>query len=181
MDDQRRKPKRTPLAERFMAKVEKRGGDGCWEWTGHVMENGYGQAAVESGIHRLAHRVSYELHVGPIPEGLVIDHRCHSDDKSCSGGDACRHRRCVNPDHLEPVTQTENMIRGRIGEANRARAAEQTQCKHGHPFSGENLFYREARGKKQRACRACSRKAGMLSERRRRAKKKLLEVCGPHD
>lgn len=73
--------------------------NGCWIWGRFTLPNGYGQLTVK-GKRTLAHRYMYEKHVGPIPDGLVIDH-------------LCRVRNCVNPDHLEPVTHTENQRRGR--------------------------------------------------------------------
>jgi hypothetical protein len=86
------------LYERFVEKVEKT--DTCWNWTGST-DRGYGKIGLRRGVAPLyAHRVSYEFHVGPIPAGLQLDH-------------LCRNRSCVNPAHLEPVTQRENLARGR--------------------------------------------------------------------
>lgn len=86
-------------AERLWARVDKNpDGSGCWIWTGALTTNGYGQ--VRWGDRTLrAYRLVYELLVGPIPDGLQLDH-------------LCRNRRCVNPAHLEPVTQWENWARG---------------------------------------------------------------------
>lgn len=70
---------------------------GCWIWTGAINHNGYAHVRIGGAIQR-AHRVSYEHFVGPIPEGLVLDHRC-------------RNRHCVSPHHLEPVTQKVNVNR----------------------------------------------------------------------
>ena len=84
---------------RFWAKVGLPNADGCMEWMGH-RTNGYGSFWLE-GKNVRVHRVSYELCVGPIPEGLQIDHKC-------------RNRACVRPDHLEPVTSRENIRRGVI-------------------------------------------------------------------
>lgn len=75
----------------------------CWVWQLHISNAGYGTEGVGC---RLAHRVSYETHVGPIPEGMVLDHLC------CI-------RECVNPDHLEPVTQAENVRRSRTAKLRR--------------------------------------------------------------
>jgi hypothetical protein len=83
--------------------------NGCWEWTAQINRAGYGLLNAAPSTW-LAHRWGYEHLVGPIPEGLVLDHRCHTDDPLCPPG-PCLHRRCVNPGHLEPVTQSENARR----------------------------------------------------------------------
>lgn len=85
---------------------------GCWEWIGTLSSEGYGRFEKD-----LAHRVSYRRSVGPIPEGLQLDH-------------LCRNRRCVNPEHLEPVTGRINTLRG---ETLPAMNAAKTECIHGHP------------------------------------------------
>ena len=81
----------------------------CWPWQGHVGSQGYGSCA---GPINSPHRAVYQLLVGPIPKGLVLDHLCHTLDLECPGGPPCLHRRCVNPSHLEPVTNSENSRRG---------------------------------------------------------------------
>ncbi len=81
--------------------------DGCWRWTGSVTPQGYGMFAFSDEGKR-AHRVMYELLVGPIPEGLTLDH-------------LCRVRHCVNPEHLEPVTLAENVRRGWRSRGGRLR------------------------------------------------------------
>lgn len=116
---------------------------GCLLWTGAVEKDGYGRLA----DHTPAHRYVYELHVGPIPEGLTLDHLCHTNDETCPGG-PCEHRRCVNPEHLEPVTLRENLRRGRSPSGVNAR---KTHCVAGHELVGENVYL--WRG--QRLCRAC--------------------------
>ena len=85
-------------AARFFSYVDKDGPGGCWLWTGLLYPHGYAQFTV-AGRNVSGHRWSYEHHFGPIPEGLSIDH-VHAR--------GCRHRHCVNPDHLEAVTQAEN-------------------------------------------------------------------------
>lgn len=85
------------IAERFWSRVRPTGF--CWEWLGHRDRNGYGCFSQTRALRWRAHRLSYQLLVGPIPNGLVIDH-------------LCRNTGCVNPDHLEPVTQLENVRRG---------------------------------------------------------------------
>lgn len=126
---------------------------GCWEWQGSCGKEGYGRLFF-NGSMSLAHRVSYELFVGPIPDGAQLDHCCHSDDLTCLGGDRCPHRRCVNPDHLEPVDRLENARRGRAGTVNGQRQRGKTHCKRGHEFTPENT-YRDVTGR--RHCRECAR------------------------
>lgn len=82
----------------FWDRVDKDGPGGCWIWTGSVEGKGYGHPTIAGKKHP-AHRLAYELLVGPVPEGLHLDH-------------LCRVRRCVNPEHLEPVTSRENSLRG---------------------------------------------------------------------
>lgn len=97
------------LIDRFVV------GDGCWSWTG-ATSNGYG--VIQVGRTRgtaLVHRIVYAILVGPIPEGLTIDHQCHNRAVAlgeCQGGVTCVHRRCVNPGHLEPATIGDNFRRG---------------------------------------------------------------------
>lgn len=119
--------------QRFWSRVEKT--PTCWLWTGYTTSRGYGQLGKGSGPTQahLAHRVAYELLVGPVPAGLELDH-------------LCRNPPCVNPSHLEPVTHAENMRRA---------GAVVTQCKHGHPYDEANTYIRPDRGTRQ--CRACSR------------------------
>ncbi len=111
---------------------------GCWEWTGPTL-NGYGTAYSPAAQNRrMAHRVVYEALVGEIPDGMVLDH-------------LCRNPLCVNPDHLELVTQIENLLRGsgtRAGENTR-----KTHCKRGHPFDETNTHWHRG----ERICRACAR------------------------
>jgi hypothetical protein len=122
------------LPDRFWAKVDASGD--CWEWTGSHTSRGYGQ--IWTGARtEVSHRVVWEMLVGPIPDGLQIDH-------------LCRNRSCVNPDHLEPVEPRENYLRG-FGPA--ARHARQTHCGWGHEFTDDNTFW--YRG--SRLCRACNR------------------------
>lgn len=99
----------SPKADLFMAKVEVTP-TGCWEWQGVITPKGYGY--FRDGKMVSAHRWSFCHFVGPIPDDLQVDHLCHTDDQECPGGDTCRHRRCVNPSHLEPVTAQGNSLRG---------------------------------------------------------------------
>lgn len=145
----------TPIAidpaERFWRHVRRGGPDECWEWTGSRRPDGYGlfRATSRSQDPKVVpYRFAYELMVGPIPDGLQLDHLCHTRDKACLGGKTCPHRRCVNPAHLEPVTRLVNIRRGR-----RANSLK-THCPQGHPYDEANTRY----GKNGwRECRACDR------------------------
>ena len=93
---------------------------GCWVWQGSIGSNGYGRIRERrnggTGRNVKAHRWMYEQLVGPIPAGLDLDHTCHNADASCAGGPTCPHRRCVNPAHLEPVTNAQNAQRGAMAK-----------------------------------------------------------------
>jgi len=104
-----------PRERKFWAKVDKRGPSECWPWLGFVHPNGYGQFG--GGAERLPHRIAYKYVIGPIPDGLVLDHLCHTADPQCADTVNCPHRRCCNPEHLEPVTRGENVARGRGGDS----------------------------------------------------------------
>ena len=132
------------IALRFSERYEVDESTGCWNWTGYRRPQGYGALKVGQN-HQAAHRISYELHVGPIPDGLTIDH-------------LCMNRLCVNPEHLEAVTLHENILRSNNMAA---KYAQRTHCKNGHPFSGDNVYQRKDGG---RGCRQCQR------DRRRRAR-----------
>lgn len=130
------------LEERFWNFVRK-DKSGCWIWTGGKA-NGYGQFTALKRKQVKAHRFSYELLRGPIPVGLVLDH-------------LCRTPACVNPDHLEPVTGDENILRG-IGWG--AKNAAKTHCKYGHKFTPETTktSIRHSTGRPRRLCRVCEKK-----------------------
>lgn len=121
------------LKARLLSKVVA-GPQGCWVWTDYISPKGYGRFWDGSRI-QLAHRVSYELHRGPITEGLQIDH-------------LCRNRRCIRPDHLEVVTSRENWQRG--NSITRA-LADKAMCPSGHPYNHANTRMCQGR----RYCRAC--------------------------
>lgn len=129
---------RTPPVERFAKKIALTDA-GCIEWIGTQNGSGYGTFYFGESGRGYAHRWSYEYHVGPIPEGLQLDH-------------LCRNPPCVNPEHLEPVTPRENYLRG---ESLWAKNARKTHCPAGHPYGGDNLYTHPVTG--QRFCRACGR------------------------
>jgi hypothetical protein len=131
----------TPAAiERFLPKVHK--GDGCWEWIAGKNIGGYGQFWNGERIV-MAHRFAYEAWVGPIPEGLVIDH-------------LCRNRSCVNPRHMEPVEHRTNTLRGIGPTAINARI---DACPHGHPYTPANTIILSD---KKRRCRMCKRARDLI-------------------
>lgn len=136
---------------RFMAKVDLRGE--CWLWSGATAK-GYARF-YHSGKPRQGHRVSYEHFVGPIPEGLDIDH-------------LCRVRSCVNPAHLEPVTRRENLRRGETiisGHVPPYRRSLPAACPSGHPYDDKNTYI-DAKG--YHHCRACRRRRHAEWQRRNR-------------
>lgn len=128
---------------------------GCWLWIGHVDERlGYGRMVID-GKRRVAHRIAYEALVGPIPDGLQLDH-------------LCRVRCCVNPSHLQPVTQQENIRRG---QGIPAMNAAKTHCPKGHAYSSENTYWQPGRlGRRCVLCQKEVRRAYYLNvEKVRRA------------
>lgn len=127
------------LLEKFWAKVDQ--SNDCWLWRGAINRGGYGRFYVGNAKASMAHRFAYETTVGPIPAGLQLDH-------------LCRVRNCVRPDHLEPVTPRENVLRSdSISNRNR----EVTHCPQGHEYSMENLVP-SALSRGARQCRTCKRR-----------------------
>lgn len=146
---------------RFWALVDKsvKSVRGCWTWRGAKSPSGYGKYAIARTDYR-AHRVSWTLVNGPIPDGLSLDH-------------LCRNKLCVNPAHLEVVTHTVNVLRG---ESPTAKNASKTHCHMGHEFTPENTTVNRWN---RRVCRACyaarlenrkAAKAWTLERRNRRAR-----------
>lgn len=137
------------LRERFESKFIPEPNSGCWLWTEALKGKGYGGFYL-AGKDARAHRVSYELYVGAIPCGLTIDH-------------LCRNKSCVNPDHLEAVTNRENVLRG-VGTS--AENARKTHCPQGLPFDELNTQW-ESRGR--RRCGRCNRERNRASRRGKRS------------
>lgn len=154
---------RSTAAERFWAKVDKTGT--CWLWTGSTTVRGYGQfgAGGKSGKNYRAHVWAWEQVNGPVPDGLVLDHTCHSADPDCPGGSACAHRQCVNPAHMEAVTVLENVLRGRQGDVVQGR---RDTCSRGHPLTGN--VYVDPRG--HTACRTCRNENAATYRQRKKMK-----------
>ncbi|WP_294567584.1 HNH endonuclease signature motif containing protein [uncultured Arthrobacter sp.] len=115
--------------------------DGCLIWQGYLDKDGYARIDRRQG-----HRLAYELAVGPIGDGLTIDHLCFV-------------QACVNPTHLRPLTNAAN--------ARRQREALKTHCIHGHEFTPENTYLRSTTGR--RTCRTCQREAVRQYAERKKA------------
>lgn len=136
------------VARRLFAQTDL--GDSCWLWTGAGTGGGYGQISIKRRGFPI-HRVAYELLVGPIPDGLELDHTCEI-------------RNCINPAHLEPTTQYVNNMRSNSVTAINRR---KTHCTKGHPLEGQNL-YEDPRG--YRGCRTCRADAdARFAARRKKA------------
>jgi hypothetical protein len=133
-------------AERFWSHVDRRADDECWSWD-RPTPSGYGRFKIAEKMF-YAHRIAYELLVGPIPEGLQLDH-------------LCRQRSCCNPTHLEPVTNRVNSLRSNNVGAIHAAV---THCPAGHPYDDDNT-YRYPDGR--RGCRACRHDRNVAYRRRK--------------
>ena len=133
--------------QRFLRFVDPSGG--CWEWRGARMSDGYASFQA-NGKTTLGHRWSYQNWIGPIPDGLTLDH-------------LCRNRGCVNPAHLEPVSSRENVLRSPTAPP--AVNARKTHCIHGHEFTFENTYMHKGR----RGCRVCRSDADRRHREQRKA------------
>lgn len=127
--------------------------NGCWLWKSSIWGKGYASLA-RNGRKTSGHKYAYERFVGPVPEGMELDHLCGV-------------RNCVNPAHLEAVTHLENI--------RRSVSARKTHCKHGHPFSGDNLVMVVGSNERfKRGCRECRKRS--RRDRRGRIKQARMAV-----
>lgn len=128
-------------------------GDGCWEWTGGLNNKGYGMFYMAKGGYT-AHRVSYVRVYGEPEKALVIDHKCANP-------------RCIRPEHLEAVTNGENVLRGKNPPALNRR---KTHCQYGHPLCGENVVSRSKKWN-DRTCKICDANIKRRTHERWKARK----------
>lgn len=131
----------------------------CWTWTAGTNPGGYGTFKVNGGSV-LAHHVLWAVEHGSPPhyvhglhgwERVDVSHVCHDRDASCAGGLTCKHRRCVNPEHLSLMSHSANVRSGRGGEHLRSR----TECPSGHSYAEHGFPYTDPAGVTRRYCRAC--------------------------
>lgn len=136
---------RSHLTEYQMSKIIVTN-DGCWYWDGAKNSRGYSSICYKRRVWT-GHRLTYTLLVGQIPDGLIIDHQCHTAE--CGLGDFCKHRACINPAHVKPATHKENYARGNRLHTQRT----QTHCLNNHEFTTENTYIKPDG---TRRCRTCS-------------------------
>lgn len=129
--------KRQSVEDRLMEGCRQDPDTGCWLWQRSKNREGYGRTnrGGHNGQGIVAHKLSYETFVGPIPQGMQLDH-------------LCRNRSCINPDHLEPVTPKENIRRG-------TGHGKETNCPAGHEYNESNTYFEKIGG--NRHCKVCDR------------------------
>ena len=145
-------------SQRFQRKVNI-SENGCWHWVGSKYPNGYGRFYDEKNHGVRAHRWAYEAWVGPISEGLTVDHKCH-DPLTCNDGVNCSHRKCVNPEHMNLVSIQDNL--------KRRSSVVVTHCPQGHEYTIENTYTHGG----TRTCKTCNNQRSLD----RYYKRKLSEV-----
>ena len=148
-----------PALVRLLERISPEPNTGCWLWLGRVRWDGYGQFYL--GKVTTAHRASWQLHRGPIPQDRVLDH-------------VCRTRSCVNPDHLRLVTLAQNTTENSASPSalNRSKYF----CKRGHPLTGPNLGL-EPKG---RYCRACDRENGRAWNAANPERRRAIRLASYH-
>jgi hypothetical protein len=127
---------------------------GCWEWKGCLDRDGYGRASTGGNSDARAHRLFYSTFNGPIQSGLVMDH-------------LCRNRNCVNPDHLEPVT---NLINNQRGNHPIQVAKRRGECINGHKLTTKTTYIQTYRGKKWTGCLLCRQIASAKGRTKRESR-----------
>ena len=128
--------------------------NGCWWYPAVPHKEGYATTRIGWPVTKGAkiHRLSWIYYRGDIPEGMVIDHTCH-DPKVCKGGKTCEHRRCVNPDHMELVTQQDNTLRSS------RLLRHMDKCVHGHDLKDNVYIYERPTGTLT-ICKSCRKEQG---------------------
>lgn len=148
--------------DRFWSRVARGAPDECWEWLGPLIWSGYGIVWDErEGKGRSAHIVAYEFVNGPVPPGLELDHVCHNRDPKCQAKNKCRHRRCVNPAHLEAVTSSVNKLRSKGWTQDEHGV---WTCKRGHV--GQMTSFNSKRDGVVNVCGTCRAQANGRYRRR---------------
>jgi len=138
--------------------------NGCWWYKGVPNRKGYAQTRIGWPVTKpiLIHRLSWIYYKGDIPDGMVLDHICH-DPAVCKGGITCEHRRCVNPDHLQIVTPTEN------GQRTVRLLKYRTHCTKGHSLENNTIQFPS---RTTTICHTCKKENSKRSAAKARAKKK---------
>jgi hypothetical protein len=149
-----------PFEQRFWEKVDRRGPDQCWLWTAALTGNGYGVIRLDTHLPRVqAHRASWMLSNGPIPDGLWVLHRCDTP-------------RCVNPAHLFLGTRADN-VQDMIAKG-RQNNQRKTHCRRGHEYTPQNTRMHDG----TRYCISCERLRTRLRAQERRDSREAARASG---
>lgn len=132
---------REELKSRLLDKSMPEPNTGCWFWMGDTVKGGYGRTTI-GRVKVLSHRASYECFVNKIPKGLTVDHKCNQPN-------------CINPQHLEAITQYDNTMKGKSFSTINAQ---KTHCPKGHEYNQENTFYYKINAR--RDCKICMKERG---------------------